>query len=85
MGKHELADAVARDARTAPLDAADRALVTYAMELTRSPADASAARVAALRQAGFGDEAILAATEVIAYFNFVNRIAHGLGVELEPG
>jgi len=36
-----------------------------------------------LRAAGFDDAAILRATEITAYFNFVNRLADGLGVELE--
>ena len=36
-----------------------------------------------MRAAGFDDAAVLRATEVIAYFNFVNRLATGLGVELE--
>ena len=31
------------------------------------------------RKAGLDDAGILAATEIVAYFNFVNRLAHGLG------
>jgi alkylhydroperoxidase family enzyme len=38
-----------------------------------------------LRQHGLDDRAILDLALVVAYFAFVNRIAHGLGVELEPG
>ena len=37
-----------------------------------------------LRDAGLDDRAILDLVQVIAYFNFVNRLADGLGVELEP-
>lgn len=36
-----------------------------------------------LRDAGLGDRAVLEAVEVTAYFNFVNRLADGLGVSLE--
>lgn len=39
--------------------------------------------VMGLRGAGFGDEDILHIAEVTAYFAYVNRIADGLGVELE--
>lgn len=39
--------------------------------------------VAALREAGLGDPGIHDAAAVVAYFNFVNRIADGLGVQLE--
>jgi alkylhydroperoxidase family enzyme len=57
--------------------------VEYARALTLHPAEDGAPRIAALRAAGWGDAAILAATEIIGYFNFVTRMAHGLGVELE--
>lgn len=53
------------------------------MALTRAPAEAGRERVLALRDAGFDDEAILRAAEIVGYFNFVNRLAEGLGVELE--
>ena len=36
-----------------------------------------------LRTAGFDDRAIHDACQVVAYFNYVNRVADGLGVELE--
>jgi alkylhydroperoxidase family enzyme len=41
-------------------------------------------RVDRLREAGLSDAAIVEAAEVIAYFNYINRIAEGLGVDLEP-
>ena len=37
--------------------------------------------MATLRAVGLDDRAILDACQVVAYFNFVNRIAQGLGVE----
>ncbi|MBI4616030.1 MAG: hypothetical protein HY720_20605 [Planctomycetes bacterium] len=72
-----------KDAASAPLAAPELALIRYSQDLTRDPAGSSGTRVEALRASGFDDAAILAATEITAYFNFVNRIAHGLGVELE--
>ena len=39
--------------------------------------------IAKLRAHGFDDEGISSATQVIAYFNYINRIAEGLGVPLE--
>ena len=38
-----------------------------------------------LRTAGFSDEQITIAAQVIGYFNYINRIADGLGVDLEEG
>ncbi len=43
----------------------------------------SAGRVARLRDAGFDDEEIITAALTVGYFNFVNRMVTGLGVELE--
>ena len=40
--------------------------------------------VQALRDAGFTDRAIHDAAQVAAYFNYINRIADGLGVDPEP-
>lgn len=36
-----------------------------------------------LRTAGFSDEAILDAVQVVGYFNYINRVADALGVEPE--
>jgi alkylhydroperoxidase family enzyme len=43
----------------------------------------TAADVRALREAGFEDPAIHDICAIVAYFAFVNRLADGLGVELE--
>lgn len=37
-----------------------------------------------LEAAGFSQEAISDAAQVVSYFNYINRIADGLGVDLEP-
>jgi uncharacterized peroxidase-related enzyme len=65
----------------------ERALVAYADKLTRDPASVRATDIEALRSQGLQDLAIHDACAIVAYFAFVNRIANGLGVELEepPG
>lgn len=55
----------------------------YALKLTRSPQDITVDDIQALRSAGLSDSAIHDASTITAYFNFVNRIASGLGVNLE--
>ena len=62
---------------------ADRALLAYADKLTLTPAAISHDDVDRLRAAGFDDHAIHDACAIVAYFAFVNRIADGLGVDLE--
>ena len=39
----------------------------------------------ALRTRGFDDTAIHDATQVVAYFNYITRVADALGVEPEEG
>lgn len=71
--------------RSAEISDELRALLRFAEALTREPGAVTGAQVEALRTAGWGDEAILHACEVVSYFNFVNRLADGLGVRLEEG
>ena len=81
--------AVARDWRSAPLSPVDRALCEYAAKLTHTSAKMLPADLDALRTAGLDDRAIHDATQVIAYFNYINRVADSLGVEpedfIQPG
>jgi uncharacterized peroxidase-related enzyme len=72
------------DARTAPVEPAERAMLDYALKLTQTPAAMTAHDVTALRRAGFDDRAVHDICAITAYYAFVNRIADGLGVELEP-
>lgn len=78
-----LVHAVARDWRQAPLSPADRALCVFAAKLTHHQQDMSADDLDALRAHGLDDRAIHDATQVIAYFNYITRIADALGVEAE--
>ncbi len=58
-------------------------MLRYAEKLTRTPAAMAADDITALRTAGFSDAAILDICQVTAYYAFVNRLASGLGVEIE--
>ena len=75
--------ALATDYRQAELAAADRAMLDYAVKLTREPGGMTAADVAVLREEGFDDRGIHDVCAITAYYAFVNRMADGLGVELE--
>lgn len=61
-----------------------RALCEYAIKLTLEPWKVTRDDVEALRAVGFDDRAIVDANQAASYFNYVNRVADGLGVELEP-
>lgn len=75
--------AIARDWRGAELSEADRALCRHAELLTHDQHSVGQHSVDQLRTHGFDDRAIHDATQVIAYFNYITRVADGLGVEPE--
>ena len=71
------------DWRTAGLDERREAMLDYATKLTLEPSAITEDDIDALRRAGLSDRDILDLCEVVAYYAYVNRIADGLGVELE--
>ena len=75
--------AIETDYTAASLTARERAILDYAVKLTRTPEAMERGDVDALRAAGLEDDEILDVCQVTAYFAFVNRMADGLGVELE--
>ena len=64
----------------AHLDELDRALLDLAWRMTRQPGPAGPEPVERLRAAGLDDAGVLEAVNLIAYFNYVNRVADALGV-----
>jgi uncharacterized peroxidase-related enzyme len=65
------------------LPEAESALLDYAERVTVSPHACSKTDITGLREAGWNDATIHDAVQVIAYFNYINRVADALGVELE--
>ncbi len=65
------------------MNEADATMLEYASKLTVTPARIDIDDAQALRSAGFDDRAIHDICAITAYFAFVNRIADGLGVEIE--
>ena len=78
-----LVEQLTKDYRQAELSKADRVMLEYAAKLTQEPWNMVERDVIALREVGFSDEAILDVNQVTSYYAFVNRLADGLGVELE--
>ena len=77
--------AIERDYREVQLSPRERAMLDYAVKLTVTPSEMGQADVQQLREVGLSDVAILDVCQVSAYYNYVNRLAEGLGVELEDG
>ena len=72
------------DYRLADLSPRERALCDFAVKLTHLAAEVDDTDVAALRAAGLTDTDISDAIQVIGYFNYVTRVADGVGIEDEP-
>ena len=75
--------AIEEDWRTAGLSDKRIAMLTYVEKLTLRPGDMVRSDVEQLRSSGFTDRDILDIATVTAYYAYANRIADGLGVQLE--
>ncbi len=71
------------DFKKAEIEPNELAALDYAVKLTKHPYDMTKEDTDTLRIHGFNDRGIHDICAVTAYFAFVNRIADGLGVELE--
>ena len=76
----EMIQKLIHDFRTVDLPERKHTMLEYVFKLTKTPEDIEKADVDVLREFGFLDEEILNINLITCYFNFVNRIALGLGV-----
>ena len=74
---------VRREFKHAGLSEPEKVMLDFAVELTLEPQTDYEKKIHGLREKGFTDEAILHIVLITAYFNFVNRIAQALGVDIE--
>ena len=72
------------DYRQASLSPRERALCDFAVKLTTLASAVDAADIEALRAEGLTDTDISDAIQVIGYFNYVTRVADGVGIDDEP-
>lgn len=83
-GKAFAADIAAQGSEAAPTPRL-RALLQFAERLALQPGNVEEEHIDALRDHGLDDRAISDTVQVVGYFSYINRIADGLGVDLEPG
>lgn len=72
------------DYRRAKLSPLDRVILDFAAKLTLEPWSMTERDVEQLRSAGLDDAGVLDVVQVTALFAYYNRLADGLGVDLEP-
>jgi uncharacterized peroxidase-related enzyme len=75
--------AVTRNWREATLPRADRVLCEFAAKLTHRQHSMTPTDLDLLRNEGFDDRGIHDAVQVVAYFNYITRVADALGVQPE--
>ena len=73
------------DYRHAGLSPKQEAMLEYAEFLTLSPSSVTQQHVQELRNVGWSDEEIIDIVHITALFNYMVRIADGLGIELNEG
>ena len=78
-GDPVLADRITLDYRRAGLAPRERAMLDYAVKVTREMEECSPEDVARLKSLGFTDEDVWDIAEVAAMFNFTNRLAAATG------
>ena len=74
---------VAKDWKTAGLSFGDQALCAFAQKLTLTPDAMLKDDIKQLEDLGFTQTAVHDAVQVIGYFNYINRVAEALNVDLE--
>ena len=68
------------DYRTAPITPAERAMLDYVVKVTEDATQCTRDDIATLHAHGFDDRAVLQITLIASWFNYINRVADGLGV-----
>lgn len=79
----ELVRHLKEDYTKANLSPENRAMLDYAVKLTRTPSEVTREDVEGLRAVSFDDRAILDIVQIVAYYAYANRLADGLGISLE--
>ena len=75
--------AFTKDFRTADIDETTKAILEFAVKVTKSAATVTPSDLEHLRSYGLTDEALFAIVEVVGFFCYVNRIADAFGIELD--
>ncbi len=80
----QLGEMMVMNYRVADISDKQRTMLDYAWKLTESPHDIGDGDRTALRDAGWTDEAICDITDTAAFFNYTNRMAHGMDMMPNP-
>jgi uncharacterized peroxidase-related enzyme len=82
-GNHTLVKHLKTGPANVPLEPQDKVMIDFALKLTREPAKVKREDVEFLQQYGFSEEQVVDIVLITCTFNFMDRLADGLGVELD--
>lgn len=82
-GDHSLVKHLKSDPTNAPLEPQDKTMIYFALKLTREPSSVKREDLDVLKQRGFSEEQVVDIVLITCTFNFMDRLADGLGVELD--
>ena len=83
-GDPQLGEMMIMNYRVAELDVRQRAMLDFTWKLTKTPDAVSDDDRGHLRDVGFSDQDIFDICDVAAFFNYTNRMAHGLDMMPNP-
>ena len=83
-GDPQLGEMIVMNYRVAELEPRQRTMLDFAWKLTVTPHDVSDTDREGLREAGFSDQDIFDVCDVVSFFNYTNRMAHGLDMMPNP-
>lgn len=83
-GDPQLGEMMAMNYRVAELPERQRAMLDFAWKLTETPNRIDEADRQRLREVGLSDDDIFDLCDVVAFFNYTNRMAHGLDMMPNP-
>ena len=79
----KLVDEIAEDWTTSSISPVQMAMCEFANKLTENPNKVNEKDIELLRSYDLSDKDISQIVQIIAYFNYINRVADGLGLEPE--
>jgi uncharacterized peroxidase-related enzyme len=83
-GDPQLGEMLVMNWRVAELEPRHKAMLAFAWKLTETPALIGEEDRQALRDVGFSDDDVFDICDVAAFFNYTNRMAHGLDMMPNP-
>ena len=79
----KLVDQISNNWKESNLSSKQKELCNFAEKLTKKPGNINSLDIEKLKKVGLDDREVSEAVQVISYFNYINRIADGLGLQPE--